>query len=311
MIALLDPLLFVRSVDSTNEPLPAEIDECLATEIKGLLEALRTSRAELAVIDDYWEHLWREIIGPLEKRVRNRGTKQALHELRKAGRNFTGLAAAPDEIREWGFHTMFGVQTGLSEVWERRMKDAVSRVLLCGHRVLLLTRLIEGRNLHVHTGRRDVVIHEITRWRLSMRIPGEPHISRIPCIRSKEQIDRGWTIRLDERLPTNRDDVPYPYCIPERWFRRDTQVVTTMNGGPVWRDAARRGWTWPNIPGGRGYHWDVNLKGPMTIEQYHVEHLNITQWGGVPDQEERAPGTIHHIKGDKGKTPKGPGWACP
>lgn len=311
MIALLDPFLFVRSIDSASAPLSDEIDECLATDLKDTLGALRASRAELAAIDDYWEHLWREIIAPLERRVRNRDTKQALQELRKLGRSFTGLAAAPEEIRVWGFHTMFGAQTGLSEVWERRMQDAASRVLLCGHKVLLLTRLIEGRNLRVHNGRRDVIIDEITRWHLSVRFPGDPYHRRIPCIRSKEQIEREWTIRLDERLPTNRDGVPYPYCIPERWWRRDTQVVTTMNSVPVWMDAAQRGWTRPNIPGGRGYHWDVFLTGTMTIEQYNLEYLNITQWGGVPDKEERAPGTIHHIKGDKGKTPKGPGWACP
>lgn len=65
MIALLDPFLFVRSIDSASAPLSDEIDECLATDLKDTLGALRASRAELAAIDDYWEHLWREIIAPL------------------------------------------------------------------------------------------------------------------------------------------------------------------------------------------------------------------------------------------------------
>lgn len=127
--------------------------------------------------------------------------------------------------------------------------------------------------------------------------------------RSPEQIHRPWTIRYDERLPTNEDNVRYPFCLPVDWHRGRIKAVGTRESVPAWLDAVRRAWTRPNIPGGRGYHWDVFLEDTDEISAVGTDQLNIVAYGAP--STEGVPGNIHHVPAEKKGRVRDVGWSCP
>lgn len=308
MIALLDPALFLRP-GRPGIPLAAQDEAALLTELRGVLAAMRIAGADLAAVDGYWSPLWTEIIGPLQRRMKTVDGPKLLQELRKAGRTYEGLGPVAPGTRIWGFRAMFGHGSGVPAEWEERLAVAAARLVAIGRPLLVLTRLVEGRNLHTHMGKAHSSIAEVTRWRLSVRPPRSAASTHIPCVRAPSQIQRPWTVRFDPRLPTDRDLVRYPFCLPQRWDRRDIVAVRTFSSAPAWVDVAGRGWERPNIPEGRGHHWDVFLDSPHDVGRVGVDQLNIVEFGAPP--REGTPGTIHHVPAAKAGRVTDVGWGCP
>lgn len=310
MIALLDPALFLRP-GNAGEPLSPIVEDELEKQLVGVLAACKAAEARLANIDGYWDELWSDIIGPLERRSRKLDTKKRFQELRKAGVPFLGLPAAAPRTRVWGFRQMFGGLPGVSPGWDDRLATAAARLLASQRELLLLTRLVEGRNLNTRSGKTHSVIAEITRWRVSVHLPGTQRSVHIPCVRSEQQITREWTTRYDERLPTDRDSVRYPFCLPpgDTWALRNIAPVRTVAAVPAWLDQNGKGWARPNIPGGRGYHWDVFFTDQTTIGRVGVDQLNIVELGAPAS--EGNPGELHHVPSKKQGTVNDVGWSCP
>ena len=88
-------------------------------------------------------------------------------------------------------------------------------------------------------------------------------------------------------------------------------AVRTVESAPAWVDQAGRGWTHPDIPEGRGYHWDVFFDDPGLVAQIGLSQLNIVAWGAPAS--EGHPGEIHHIPTTKRSRARNIeiGWSCP
>ena len=195
--------------------------------------------------------------------------------------------------------------------WVERLAEAAARLAATREPLLLLTRLIDGRNVEPRTGKKHVVIREITRWRVSVRLPQAAGSAHLPCVRTEEQLSRPWSARYDARLPVAGDGGRYPFCMPTRWAWRRTVAVRTVESAPAWVDQAGRGWTHPDIPEGRGYHWDVFFDDPGLVAQIGLSQLNIVAWGAPAG--EGCPGEIHHIPTTKRSRARNIeiGWSCP
>jgi hypothetical protein len=307
VIALLDPALFVWGAAGGELTRADEI--LFASLIARAIQACREARADITAIAGYWDRLWKDFVHPLQKRLRTPDARAAVDELRKLGGKITEFSEAPTETRIWGFRTLFGRTTVMPAAWENRMADAASRAIIAGKTVMMLVRMLENRNLLTHAGKQNVVIQEVTRWRLYVRPPGWAAHVPVDCVRSVAQVRRKWTIRYDERLPTMYDGARYPFCLPPDWHRGRTQAVRTRASVPAWIGAAGRAWTRPNIPQGAGYHWDVFLDDVQEVSDIGVDQLNIVEYG-TPASEGRA-GEVHHIPMDKKARVTDTGWRCP
>jgi len=307
MIALLDPALFIWG-NAEGILTPADEAE-FATLVYKAIRACREAHATVTAIAGYWDHLWKDFVRPLQKRLQTQEARAAVDELRKLGGKTTEFPPASADTRVWGFRTLFGHAGVMAADWEDRMADAASRAIVAGNAVMMLVRLLEKRNSLLHTGKQNVVIREVTRWRLYVRPPGWGAHVPIDCVRSTAQIRRRWTIRYDERLPIAADGARYPFCLPVDWHRGRTQAVRTKESVPAWVDAAGRGWTRPNIPGGAGYHWDVFFDDAQEVSDIGVDQLNIVEYG-APANEGRA-GTLHHVPTRKQAKVRDTGWRFP
>jgi hypothetical protein len=287
---------------------PADEAE-FATLVSSAILACREARATVTAIAGYWERLWKDFVHPLQRRLQTPRARAAVDELRKLGGKATEFPPASADTRVWGFRTMFGQTTVMPADWEDRMADAASRAIVAGKAVMMLVRLLDKRNSRSHVGKQHVKIQEVTRWRLYVRPSGRGTRTPIDCVRSKAQIRRRWTIRYDERLPTPDDNARYPFCLPVDWHRGRTQAIRTKESVPAWVDAAGRGWTRPNIPGGAGYHWDVFFDDPQEVADIGVDQLNIMEHGAPPS--EGTAGALHHTPTRKQGRVKDTGWRCP
>jgi hypothetical protein len=305
MIGVLDPKLFEWG--TPTNPLTSAEEESFIRIIGDVVRTTREFGVELLTTGEYWLRLWADFVTPLVARLCTPEGRGVVAELRKVGGRRTTYPAAPPATRVWGFRTMFGTGA-LPTGWEDRMADAVSRGVAAGHTVVLFTRLVRGRNLFVHTGKQHVRIDEVTRWRLYVRTPGAPQHVGIDCIRNAHQLRRRWTIRIDPRLPTSEDGARYPYCLPPDWYRGRCVVVATKLSAPAWVDAQGRGWTRPNIPNGKGYHWDVFFSDPALTASIGVDQLNIVEVGAP--KAEGTPGSLHHVPTTKASKVTDKGWNC-
>lgn len=303
MIGVLDPKLFEWG--TPTGPLTAAEEDSFTRTIRAVIRTVKDCGVDLLTAGEYWQRLWADFVIPLAARLRTPEGRGVVAELRKVGGRSTSYASAPPATRVWGFRTMFGVDA-LPAGREDRMADAVSRGVAAGQTVVLFARLVSGRNLIVHTGKQHVRIHEVIRWRLYVRTPGSPRHVGIDCIRDAHQLRRPWTIRIDQRLPTSVDGARYPYCLPSDWHRGRCAVVATKASVPAWVDAQGRGWTRPNIPEGKGHHWDVFFSDPALIASIGVDQVNIVEVGAP--RAEGTPGSLHHVPTKKRVTDTG--WSC-
>jgi len=305
VIGVLDPKLFEWG--TPTGPLTLAEETSFTRTIRDVIRTARDCNVKLLTAGEYWQRLWADFVTPLQARLRTPEGRQVVAELRKVGGRSTSYPSAPPATRVWGFQTMFG-PNALPAGWEKRMADAVSRGVAAGQPVVLFARLVPGRNLIVHEGKQHVRIDEVTWWRLYVRTPGSPRHVGIDCIRDATQIRRPWTIRIDPRLPTSKDGVKYPYCLPSDWHRGRCVVVATKASVPAWVDATGRGWTRPNIPGGAGYHWDVFFSDPALIASIGVDQVNIVEVGAPT--AEGSPGSLHHVPTKKKAKVTDTGWGC-
>lgn len=305
MIGILDPALFQWG---TVGQLSSAEEAALRRILGDVITAVRARGIQLGTTGAYWSALWKDFVVPLQARVSSPQVKALFGELRKLGGATSKFPTPPPQTRVWGFRTMFGATSGLPAGWEDRMGDAVARHVAAGQDVVLFVRLVPGRNLRVWTGKAQVKIHEVTRWRLFVRTPGAPTHQRIDCVRGLEQFQRPWSIRLDPRLPLPADGARYPFCLPVNWHRGSCSVVSTVSSVPAWVDARSRGWTRPNIPQGAGYHWDVFFSNAADVARVGVDQLNIVEYG-APATEGTA-GHLHHVPTKKAGKVTDAGWAC-
>lgn len=76
----------------------------------------------------------------------------------------------------------------------------------------------------------------------------------------------------------------------------------------AWVDAQERGWTRPNIPGGKGHHWDVFFNDPALIASIGVDQVNIVEFGAPA--AEGTPSSLHHVPTKKAARVTDTGWSC-
>lgn len=219
----------------------------MAEDLSDVWRACAAAGARIVQVESYWEQLWEELILPLQKHLKNPRLRQAIGQLRKLQYKVPISSSAPESVRFWGFKTMFGPTHGLSDEWVERMATAAAVLAERGEPILLLTRLVQGRNMQRHVAKGQVELDEVLRWRISVRSPKASASIHIPCVRSEMQIHRPWSARYDGRLPVLADGSRYPFCIPTHWSRRSTVGVRTVESAPAWVDAAGRAWTRPNM----------------------------------------------------------------
>lgn len=295
MIGLLDPAFFLPRSDD-------EIDN----DLRFIAKTCSSRGIELVPAEEYWPQLWAELGRPLETSA-GPAAKRSIQEVRKLANKATPSSEFPARSgKAWrrGFRQLFAID-GLNPSWEERMASAVIRLVTSGHDVILFTRRVIGRNLVVHQTD-HVVIEECTRWVLHVQPATIGHV-RVICISNQRNLDERWTTRFDWRLP-GPIGVAYPFCVPNDWWKASVAAVRTVQGKPAWIDAQGNAWTRPNIPGGRGYHWDVFI-GPLQLqEQVGLSQLNVVEHGAPAS--EGAAGTIHHVPGNKAGRLNDTGWAC-
>ncbi len=307
MIALIDPAIFVWPAPMGQ--LSEKDEKAFASIVGQALLTCRAAGAKIGNIDGYWDRLWKDFVEPLRARLRTQPAKAAIDELRKLSGQRSVFPAAPLTTKVWGFRSLFGQTPVLMPVdWAERIGAAAAQLFVAQQSVLMLVRLVPGRNVKEHRGKQHVTLLEVTRWCLYVRPPGFAAHQRIDCVRTPQQIHRRWTTRYDERLPTQHDNARYPFCLPPDWHRVRVQAVGTMEAAPAWIDAAGRGWTRPNIPGGAGHHWDVFFSDPRLKAEIGVDQINIVEFGAPPAQGR--PGELHHVPNEKQGRVKDVGWAC-
>lgn len=298
MIAVLDPAWLVRTMPHD--------EAALATDINALLKLCRDVGAELSGLDDYWDPLTRELLRPLESAARSPQGRDAIAALRGAAwRRAVPPFGNPGRVR--GVHPMFAETAILPAVWGDRMGRALLRLSQLKERLILLTRPVVGRNIRRH-GTGDLVLDEVTRWRVYAQ-PNSTEFVPIACVRVRRQVLVDWTTRYDHRLPAVADGARYPFCPPDNWDDEQVEAVQTRSSKPAFVDARVNGWTRPNIPGGRGYHWDVFVKDQTMIDAVGVDQINVVEFGAPP--AEGKPGHLHHVPSKKAGKVSDIGWSCP
>lgn len=302
MLVILDPALFLTSGGSK---LSSEEDTQLAWVVDNTLRICRETRALIPSVESYWITLQRELIRPLHPLGSPRLKRGLDNLLRLNTRSFDATPEPePTRIRMWGVKPLFG-WSRLGPAWLERMTRLLHRCTLLDQRIVLVSRLFEGRNQITHFAGRCELI-EKTRWRVYVQAPGKP-LCAIPCIQHPRSLAMEWTARFDERLPAHEDQARYPFCPPEKWWRRATVVRRTVESKPAWVDKLGNAWARPATGG--GYHWDVYIGDPNLSESIGLDQLNIVQWG-APESEGPA-GHIRHVPGNKASRLKDDtGWTC-
>jgi hypothetical protein len=297
-IGLIDPaLLLPRSSDR------------VASDLAQVLIACEKSKIRLLPFREYWTDMWRQFGRPLEEGLPPT-ERHAVQELRRLGQKHANeLAWSGDKLTGtvWvdGFKQLFDSIAGMS--WTERMAQAALRAVAHGERVVMFTRLINGRNVILHRAG-ETTLAEITRWVLHVQQGHDRH--QILCVSDPRNLTESWTARYDSRLPSQLNGAGYPFCVPNNWWHATVAARDTVRSKPCWMDGHENGWARPNINSGAGYHWDVYIKDRATAEKIGLDQVNIVQHGAPP--EEGVPGWIHHVPSDKqGKIDeKRAGWIC-
>lgn len=297
MIGILDPAILL--------PLDSErTEDSLCEDIEMVIRSCRSHNIHLVRIEPYWRYLWKTLGDPLEKQA-SPPTRRSIQQLRKLG-NKDLLPPLPDDfVRVWGFHHLFGIAP-LGEEWKERLTRSTLRAVLSGEETIMFVRLLEGRNLTIHKAE-NVTLDEITRWVLHIQ-PKRIGPIQILCVSHCRNLDLHWTSRFDWRLPAEEDGAKYPFCPSEAWWKGSVEAHRTKESRPCWADKLGNFWARPNMPGGRGYHWDVYLDAPGLAARLGFQQLNITAFGGP--QKEGVPGSIHHPPEVQAMLKNRKGWSC-
>jgi hypothetical protein len=193
----------------------------------------------------------------------------------------------------------------LGERWRDVMQKLLAGCILTEEPTVLITRLVEGRNINVHRHGK-VILEEKTCWNLRIQPTGHATV-RIPCVHSSRNHEVSWTCRYDVRLPAIQDGASFPFCPLADWENSSVTVIRVHQSRPAWVDSHGNCWARPSTGG--GHHWDVYLEGRGMLEEYGIDQLNIVQWGAPAT--EGAPGGIHHVPKDKlGRLKTRVGWSC-
>jgi hypothetical protein len=281
--AILDPRLF-------------ENHDRVEDVLRQVVAVLRYSGAVVPETRPYWPLLEKEAFSPLRRQARH------IDEIRSYRRRH-GLEAPFPKAPVAGLDRLL---QGTKTVWGPVLEDLV---LACASKdeTILVTRLIEGRNLkrHIDQDNREV-LREKTLWEIRTDFKHRP--IRIPLICVERNLRVPWTTRLDEALPASQDGSIFPFCPPIDW-REDGAVYGTTKARPCWNEEGRkRSWAHPRTPG-EPRHWDVYLNTPELQEEYGLQYLNVVRFGGPPG--EGSPGHLHHVPTQKeGKLRKRAGWKC-
>lgn len=318
MIAILDPALFITR--APEGPLDPEEQEELLHVFEGVIGVMKETRATLPGDDWYWGPLTREFLGPLSRRLVERGVRPSrLQQALQTLLSYKLVRGFPDRptkgvTKLWGVKALYAkwdwcpswrgcVSPDWLSVMERVLIGAVQQ-----GDVVLLTRFLVGRNVHEHADRK-CVLREKDPWRCYAHVPGHPPRG-VPCLANVRNRRVPWTTRFDERLP---DSGKFPFCPPPQWWRRKgrdrgVDAWRTLRSKPCWMDRFGNGWAQP-VTGGI-YHWDVFIEDVNQQEEAGLDALNVVAWGTT--EAGKIPGQIHHVPEDKaGRLKPSAGWTCP
>jgi hypothetical protein len=283
--------------------LSSEEDAEITQLIREAVRVCRQPGYRVVAVGEYWKKLQQDLVRPLE-RVGSYELKAGLDTLRSYAENLKFPAPALGITkRVWGVKQLFG-WARLESTWLELMERLLVNCALLGGPFILFARLFEGRNQQTHAAGRSEIA-EKTRWRLYVQLAGQP-LCAIPCIRNLRNLAVEWTQRFDERLPAKFDNARFPFCPPEKWWRRQVEPIRTIQSKPAWVDARRNGWARPATGGGR--HWDLYIADPNIVETIGLNQLNIVQWEVRP---QGIVGDIHHVPTKKqSKIADTAGWSC-
>ncbi len=283
MWAILDPRLF-------------EEHDRLQDVLRQLVTVLRRSKAKIPEIRPYWVRLEREHFTPL------RGHDRDIDEIRRY-RSREGLGESVPKASISGLDHLL---QGTDPDWISIFADLVVACALTDY-TILITRLIEGRNLkrHLDQDNREALREKIL-WDIRIELGASP--IRIPLICVERNLLVPWTTRFDEALPAIEDGAPFPFCPPTGW-QGEMAVHGTTKARLCWFDKDRkRSWAQPRTPGAPR-HWDVHLNSADLRDEYGLDYLNIVRFGGP--REEGLPGSLHHVPAIlQGQLRKKTGWRC-
>lgn len=283
MWAILDPRLF-------------EEHDQLEDVLRQLVRVLRRSQAKVPETRPYWPRLEREHFAPLRRHIRD------IDEIRRY-RFRDGLTTPFRKVPIAGLDRLL---QGTDPDWASVLEGLI---LACAssEETILVTRLIEGRNLkrHLDQDSREALREKIL-WDVRMDFGDGP--IRIPLICVERNLQVPWTIRFDEALPASEDGASFPFCPPAGW-QDEAAVHGTFKARLCWFDKEKkRCWSHPRTPG-KPRHWDVDLNTAELREEYGLDYLNIVRFGGPT--EEGPPGSLHHVPATlQGQIRKKTGWKC-
>ena len=297
MLVIVDPAIFL--LEGTG-PLTLPVETLLAHRVDEVNRICRRLSGTIPNFDWYWGRLQRELIRPLLPRLRIPHCKAAFDNMRRFA-NQVELSPVKS-AKLWGVRAHFDWQK--LQGWLEPMERIISGCAVTDE-TKLIVRLIPSRNLIIHAAA-ACTLHEKTRWRMYVHARGYPP-AQIDCVQRERNLDVPWTIRYDERLPSDFDGARYPFCPPQKWWKRDVQPQRTHASKPAWIDSRGNAWARPNTK--NGYHWDVYLMAPRLVDQIGLSQLNIVQFGAPV--EEGLCGHIHHVpSGKKARQRSDTGWTC-
>ena len=289
-IALIDPAVFLY--------LPRVSVESL----KELLQVMRKHQMEIPCSDFYWNKLERECIRPLHSQV-DRDYLEALDKFRDYARQMH-LPSLPSRVAVWSFRHLF---SGLNQEWLDVMQRIAAQCSMTGRQTFILSRLIDGRNVRMHSSSGANCIFEKTIWNLRVQ-PLGGQLTRIPIACSRRNISVPWSCRFDDDLPADIDGASFPFCPPPDWeINPSLTVCRTHQSRPAWVDSKQNHWAEPSTPNPQ--HWDVYLNNNMH-QLYGINQLNICKSNG-PLPTGKAAGDIHHVPPEKRpRLRRTTGWTC-
>jgi len=289
-IAIIDPIIFRHTPHISVESL------------KELLQVMRRHGMEIPLTNFYWERLEREFIRPLHSQV-DKDYLEALDQLRHYARQIH-LPSLPSRVTVWSFRDLFAQ---LSQEWLDVMLKIAAQCSMTGRRTVVLSRLMDGRNVRRHSASDANCINEKTIWNLRVQ-PMRGQIIRIPIACSRRNISVPWSCRFDDELPADIEDADFPFCPHPDWETNpNLAVCRTFQSRPAWVDSKGNYWAEPSTPNPQ--HWDVFLNSEMH-ELYGINQLNICKSRGhLPTG--KVAGDIHHVPPEKRpRLRRTTGWSC-
>jgi|688.fasta_scaffold153312_2 hypothetical protein len=290
-IALLDPMLFLHTPHISLD------------ELTELNHVMRTYKMEIPLAPFYWKKFQSECVRPLHARV-DRDYLAALDQLRHHSKELH-LPALPSKVSVWSFRNLFSKLEDTT--WLDVMPRIAAQCSMTGKPTVVLSRLLNGRNVREHSSSDANCINEKTIWNLRVQlVPGQ--VARIPIVCTRRNISVPWSCRFDDKLPADTDGATFPFCPSPDWENNPSLTVCrTHQSRPAWVDSKGNHWAEPSTPDPQ--HWDVYLNSEMH-ELYGINQLNICK-SQAPLPFGKAAGDIHHVPKDKKpRLRQTAGWSC-